>query len=418
MIPCFDNNRLDDLLQSCVQCGLCLPHCATYLATGSETQSPRGRLVLLGDVVHGKAALTPSIREAFDLCLGCRACETACPSGIEPALLEAARTMARSVMAPPSVVGLRLRPESLPWLSRAGAVGEMCLRILGGRSWRRRFADGALAPLARLIGTRPVSPQPSGELIRRLDGLTGLKTERDSLYAAPAPTTTATLFRGCVNGTLLSGTQSRLVELLSAGGVALEVPDHQTCCGALEAHGGDPAAAEVRRRRNSEALRGSVVKTGTLIVEAAGCGLELKASATVDPEHVVDAVVLLDQLVLPPRRRLELTVVVHDPCHARHGQGIVGEPRRLLAGIPALRIVEPEEADVCCGSGGGYALAHPELSASMGLRKARLLAASGADLVVTANPGCLGQVRDALATDGSDLEILPLTDLLWYACLS
>jgi len=410
--------RLDELLDSCVQCGLCLPHCATYLATGSETQSPRGRLVLLDGLVRGDAEPDASTLEAFDLCLGCRACETACPSGIDPGLLQAARDAARRDQQPLTVLGVRLRPELMPLLRRAGNAGEAVVSTLAGSGWRRRLDGTAAAPLARMLGSRPVAPSRNEALIRRLDALTGLRTTVASQAPAPASTPTVTLFRGCANDGLLPAVQARLLGLLAAAGVGVEVPDAQTCCGALETHTGDSVAAADRRRRNADALADSVARTGVLLVEAAGCGLELKDAGTVAPDRVVDAVVLLDGLSLPPRRRLDLKVAYHDPCHARHGQGIVDQPRRLLCSIPGVQVLEPDEADVCCGSGGGYALAHSTLSEVMGRRKARHLSATGADLVVTANPGCLGQIHDALAVEGSDVGILPLTDLLWYACLA
>ncbi len=151
------------------------------------------------------------------------------------------------------------------------------------------------------------------------------------------------------------------------------------------------------------------------MVEAAGCGLELSEYPDGLADRVCDALVLLDDLELPSLGEVPLRVVVHDPCHAQHGLGISAAPRRLLARIPGLSVVEAQEASVCCGSGGIYSLRHPDLSAAMGRRKARLLAATGADLVVTSNPGCLGQIADGLALESPQLPITPLTDLLWYA---
>jgi glycolate oxidase iron-sulfur subunit len=151
------------------------------------------------------------------------------------------------------------------------------------------------------------------------------------------------------------------------------------------------------------------------VVEAAGCGLELQSYPATIADRVRDASVLLDSLPLPQPSPVPLRVALHDACHARHGQGISDEPRRLLRDLPGLSLQEPAEPDVCCGSGGVFSIAHPELSERMGQRKATLLAATGADLVVTTNPGCLGQIIDGLALVAPGMPILPLTDLLWYA---
>jgi glycolate oxidase iron-sulfur subunit len=154
-----------------------------------------------------------------------------------------------------------------------------------------------------------------------------------------------------------------------------------------------------------------------LVVEAAGCGLELGDYPAEVAGKVRDALVLLAGLSLPAPREMPLKIVLHDPCHARQGQRIVEAPRRLLQRIPGLIVVEPDEPEVCCGSGGVYSLYHPEISAAMGRRKARMLAAPGAHLVVTSNPGCLGQIAEGLALEVPELPILPLTDLLWFAHL-
>jgi len=414
--PPVDRRRVRELLQQCVQCGLCLATCATYLATGDETLSPRGRLLLLAELADGEGrlpeTLEPSVREAFDLCLGCRACETICPSGVPFTLFEAAKTLAERRDPPALHV---VRPERMGMLRRLGGAAEAVLRAGLGSRWRRRLEPlPAARRAARLLGSRPAAPSDR-ELVRLLDRLTGRRSTLAPPPPAP-PRERVVLFRGCASGDLLPDSQRRLRQLLAAVGVAVDVPDGQVCCGALDAHGGQPARAARYRQRNVAALAPAVAQS-RLLVEAAGCGLELRTYPESLADRVVDAVVLLADLTLPPLRELPLRVAYHDPCHARHGQGIVEEPRRLLRRLPGVEVVEPEEAEVCCGSGGPYALLHPELSAAMGRRKARHLAETGADLVVTANPGCLGQIRDALALEAPELPILPLTDLVWYAAL-
>jgi glycolate oxidase iron-sulfur subunit len=223
-------------------------------------------------------------------------------------------------------------------------------------------------------------------------------------------------FEGCANAGLLPDASRRLRDLLQGMGCQVTLAPGQECCGALASHTGRSERASALRTINTEALSTVLENGGVLLVEAAGCGLELREKyGTALAEAATDAVVLLDRLEWPALGSVPLKVAYHDPCHARHGQGIVAEPRRLLARIPGLTLVEPHEAEVCCGSGGAWGLRHGDLSEEIGRRKARHLAASGADLVLTSNPGCLGQIADGLALEAPDLPVLPLSDLLWYA---
>lgn len=405
---------LDQLLRRCVQCGLCLPHCATWLATGSEVQSPRGRFLLLGAVLDGSEP-DASFAEAFDLCIGCRACESACPSGVPYDLLERGRALGPAVAAAPALPPALLRQldhrASLHVLRVLADAAHAVLAFGLGRQWRRRLHR---LPVARLLGTVPRAPRSDAALVAQLDRLSGLSGP----WRRPRPAATADrplqFFAGCANGGLLPDTSRRLLDLCTAAGFAVGVPTGQDCCGALAVHSGRPGRAALLARRNRQAfpMAPSVVP---ILAEAAGCGLELAGYGDAWPARVTDVSQLLQAAPLPPLAWLDLKVAVHDPCHARHGRGIVDQPRTLLRRIPGIMLVEAQEAEVCCGSGGAWGLHHPELSQELGRRKAGLLAATGADLVVTANPGCLGQIANGLAWDAPDLPILPLSDLLWYA---
>jgi len=435
-------DQLDELLRQCVQCGLCLPHCATWLASGNEVQSPRGRLLLLGEMIRtsdeGPASVPDVFLSAFDQCIGCRACETACPSGVPFTLLE--HGMQRAAMISPRRLGLpgtavpeavlrRLdSPGFLVFLARIAGLMRGFLKVVAGRTWRRRLDGGPAGTgrMVRLLGALPRSPGTNGELVRLLDELCGLETIKDlgqlqaDVFTAPDSSPAGypvAFFRGCANEGLLPGTSRRLRELLSASGCRLDEPGSQDCCGALASHSGRPGRAADLRRRNREAFAGSLKKGTVIVAEAAGCGHELKNYGEVFQAAVTDALVLLSRLDLPKMGPVPLKVVYHDPCHARHGQGIVKEPRELLAAIPGLELVESNDPEVCCGSGGAWGLRYPEISRTIGQRKAADLAATGADLVVTSNPGCLGQIADGLHLAAPDLPILPLTDLLWYAAL-
>ncbi len=435
-----DVDQLDELLRQCVQCGLCLPHCATWLATGNEVQSPRGRLLLLGELIRpsgtetAAAAVPSAFLQAFDECIGCRACETACPSGVPFTLLEHGQLLAAEVprhrlgTPDPAVPDAVLRRMDqlgfLKFLSQVVDLVRGVLTVVAGKTWRRRLDRGPAGAgrLVRLLGSVPTSPRSDVELAKMLDGLCGYGTQQgrgvslDLSGTLPKGPRVA-FFRGCANSGLMPGTSRRLRDLLSASGCRLEEPVDQDCCGALASHTGRPGRAADLRRRNRDVFAG-VLNEGTVIVaEAAGCSHELKEYGDDFRTGVVDAVVLLAGLDLPPLGSVPLKVAYHDPCHARHGQGIVDEPRMLLAAIPGLEIVEPIEPEVCCGSGGAWGLRYPELSDELGRRKAADLAATGADLVVTSNPGCQGQIADGLMVIAPDLPILPLTDLLWYAAL-
>ncbi len=428
---------LADLLRSCVQCGLCLPHCATYLASGNEVQSPRGRLQLLGDLLErGEGSPPDSYLAAFDQCIGCQACETVCPSGVPFALLAHGQHLAadwsggaqsgRPASAVPEPILRRMdAPGFLRLLGQVGGAARQVLKTVLGSTWRQKMAGGPapVARLSRLLGSMPRSPAGDADLVRHLDSLIA-RSGRAAGAGSGAPAAVESVagerdlmfFSGCANAGLLPASSRRLIDVLTSAGYAISHPTGQDCCGALAAHTGRPGRAALLQRRNETAFARPVgAGQGPIVVEAAGCGHELKTYGSEFASRVVDAVELLAASGLPARRSVPLRVAFHDPCHARHGQGITTAPRHLLASIPDLSWCEATEIEVCCGSGGAWGLRYPDMSADLARRKAADLAATGADLVVTTNPGCLGQIADGLALEAPDLPILPLTDLWWYA---
>jgi glycolate oxidase iron-sulfur subunit len=236
-----------------------------------------------------------------------------------------------------------------------------------------------------------------------------------AIAAAPLPGPRLAWFAGCADRTLLPGTADRLRRLLGDLGCVIVEPRWQACCGALAAHAARPRRSRWQRRRNTVAFGGVLDQCDHVVVAAAGCSLHLRDYPDPFGRKVQDAIVLLDRLLPTSLGTLPLRVAVHDPCHRRHGLQMVAEPRRLLARIDGVQILEPAEAEVCCGSAGTYAVEHADLAAAMSVRKAEVLAATGCDLVVTTNSGCLGQIADGLALVAPHVPVLPLTDLLWYA---
>lgn len=429
-LPEHERAHLDGLLRRCVQCGLCLPACATWVATGDETMSPRGRLLLLGGWLADcpSSVAEPSVREALDTCIGCQACSAVCPSGVPFAVLEAAVAAARAAVGAPAaarrfpavLLPILENPRGLRALGWCSARGRDLLRLWLGTNWRRRaqghrFWGGS----ARLAGSVPRAPRSDRELVACLDGLIKRPpTPLVRLGRPGAPREAIIWFAGCANEGLLPDSSRRLRELLVWAGADLREPAGATCCGALAAHAGQPERAARHQELNLARWQDGPA-AAAVVTEAAGCGAAVRRYGDRLPAPQLDAMVWLAGAGRPAFGPVPLKVALHDPCHARHIQGIVREPRALLRAIPGLTLLEPDEPDVCCGSGGLWSLHHGALSAALGKRKARLLADTGADLVVTANPGCLGQIADGLAVlSGDGPPVLPLGDLLWYAALA
>ena len=394
------------LIDTCVHCGFCLPTCPTYLMWGEEMDSPRGRIYLMKAGVEGRADMTPSFVRHFDNCLGCLACVTACPSGVQYGpLIE--RTRAKIEEKYP-------RPAADRWFRRV-------LMAVVPYPWRMRLAMLPLAlmggAIRGLIGAdRPGAAR--GGLLARL---------RSSLSVAP-PVTLSGLFAGIPEVTpakgeqrlkvaMLTGCVQRLafghvneatVRVLSAEGCGVIAPKTQGCCGALPLHSGHIEQARALARRTIEVFEQS--GADRVVVNAAGCGSAMKDYGELfagDPAwakraHDFSAKVRdVSQLLVElgpqraPRHPLRAKVAYHDACHLAHGQGVRAEPRALLQAVPGLQLLSPAEPEICCGSAGIYNLVQPGPAADLGDRKARHLAALSADMIATANPGCTLQIAAA-----------------------
>ncbi len=405
-----------ELISRCVHCGLCLPTCPTYALLGVEMDSPRGRIRLMKNVLDGR--VEPDAAGYDDhiyKCLDCRACETACPSGVEfGKLVEGARTQieqARHRGTVARVIRWLVFRQLLPHHRRLAMLAR-----LGHVSKRLR------------VGTL-VRPLPLG---RRLAALLDLVPDRaPSARPLPARFTAdgemrgrVALFQGCVMRAAFAGTNAATARVLARNGVEVLVPADQGCCGALHVHAGEPADARELARRNIASLE--ALEVDAIVVNAAGCGANLKEYGWLlreDPDwheraerfsgQVKDAIEYLAALGLSATPgTLDATVTYDDPCHLLHGQKVREQPRALLRAIPGIRFVELGEADWCCGSAGIYNVTQPELSRQLLHRKVEHIRRTGADLVVTANPGCEMQLASGLRADGSPATVIHLMDLL------
>jgi glycolate oxidase iron-sulfur subunit len=409
-----------DKLLACVHCGFCLPTCPTYAETGLETDSPRGRIYLIRGLADGRLELSDPATRHLQLCLDCRACETACPAGVQYGhLIEAAkaeierrrpgspsrrllrRIALRAVL--PSPTALRLLAGSLRLYQRAGLqalVRKSGLLRLVPRTWA---ASEALLP--------PLPPASGGAL-------------PDVVPARGERTGRAGFHHGCVQDVVFRGHNLATLRLLAANGTEVVVPRAQRCCGALHAHAGEPHWARALARANIAAFEAAGVDT--IVVNAAGCGAHLKnyghllqddaawagrarafASAVFDVTEV-----LARRPLRGPLGPLPLRVTYHDPCHLAHGQRVRAEPRALLAQIPGLAVVPLRETEMCCGSAGVYNLTEPAMAARLLERKVRHLEATGAETVVTANPGCILQIAAGVRQRGLPMRVVHLVELL------
>jgi len=386
-------------LNACVECGLCLPHCPTFRLTGDETASPRGRLNAMSAVAAGEMPIDAAFDEVMSFCLQCRACEAACPS-----LVPFGRAMegARAEVAAARPAGRRFRRRALGrWLGRRWLVG------LGT----------FFAALSQRLGARRWAPR---RLRRTLGGLRRLPFRRRRIVGRSfggGDGSTVGLLAGCVMEPWFGSVHEATIGLLTAAGHRVVVPPEQTCCGALAAHDGAAAAASALATRNVEAFAGVDV----VAANAAGCSAHLSGYEHWAPDgaslagKALDALTLVAQAIgdgrlptLPPGRGV---VAVQDPCHHRHALRLTAEPRQILRAA-GYELREVDRSGMCCGAAGVYAVLRPDTAEELGRRKADQVAATGADLVASANPGCEIQLRSHLP---EDVRVAHPLELYWEA---
>jgi len=396
-----------EALDTCVHCGFCLQACPTFLATGDEADSPRGRIDLMRALEAGELAPDdPALRLHLDRCLGCRGCEPVCPSGVGYGRgIEAARAVLATRRRPPALARAALWALTTPGTSRIVYALARLLRASGipGRlaGWGRiRFAMGMLA------ATKPSDRRTVG----RSDGK---RPQPPSV--SPTVRQSVALFRGCVMDGLFAHVHDATVRTLGVNGWAVREVPGQVCCGALHAHAGLRDEARLLARANVAAFGPG---DEPIVVNSAGCGAMLKeyghlVDATSFAARVRDVTELLARGGGPrPGAPVDVQVAYDPPCHLLHAQRIADEPLRVLAAIPVLRIVPLSDAAQCCGSAGLYTLLEPAMSRAVLAPKLASLRAAAPHVVATGNPGCLMQLGAGLAASGLSAGVRHPVELL------
>lgn len=409
----------------CVHCGLCTAACPTYLETGDENDGPRGRIYLMRGVIDGRLELNEPVRRHLDLCLDCRSCETACPSGVQYGrLIEPFREEMDRREASESgpgwfrrwiLYGLFPYPNRLKW-------------ALFPARWAQRLGLDWLARRSGLVRLLP----------RKLQRMHGLLPPRLSAPPGPLPEVLPAegpqrarvgLFTGCVAEGMFGETNRATARVLQANGCEVVVPGSQVCCAAIHYHSGAGEPALEFARRNLDAF--DLDSLDAVIVNVAGCGSMIKDYGHIARELVPNDVEFAERLdrfaakskdvsefladlgPIPPRGELPLRATYHDACHLCHAQGVRRQPRDLLDMIPGLELVPLAESEICCGAAGSYNLTQPEMADRLGARKAANLLATDPQVVVTGNAGCSLQIQSALRDAGrGDVWVAHPMDLL------
>jgi glycolate oxidase iron-sulfur subunit len=405
------------LYQQCVHCGLCTASCPTYVETANENDSPRGRIYLMRAVADGRIGLGEDVRHHLDLCLDCRACETACPSGVEYG----------RIIEPFKVAVRQATPvrERSSWLQRAilqhlFPYGQRVKLALAPARLLQRL--GLLDAAESLGMTRLLPPT-----LRRMQAMLPRLTDASSVVAEVNPPVgpkraRVALFLGCVGDAMFPETTAATVSVLQQNGCEVIVPRGQVCCGAIHYHSGVEAPALEFARQNIKAF--DPERFDAIIVNAAGCGAMLKDYAHLLPqaEHaeaegfVAKVRDIAEFLVglgpIPPKKPLPMKVTYHDACHLCHAQQVRAQPRQLLKLIPELELIPLEESELCCGAAGTYNLTQPEMSERLGTRKMDRISATGAEVVATGNVGCILQIARKVKERGLAMEVVHPVDLL------
>jgi glycolate oxidase iron-sulfur subunit len=409
--PAFDDHHPPekDLIDDCVHCGFCLPTCPTYVLFGEEMDSPRGRIYLMNKGLTEEPMNDTMVRH-WDLCLGCMACVTACPSGVQyDKLIEATRAQVerRYERRADDKAFREMIFQLFPYRSR--------LRLAAGplRLYQRFGLDKKLRK-AGVMSRLPARMRAMEALMPKLS-----KEEKIPEYTSPAGERRKRVgfLTGCVQQVFFSQVNSATVRVLAAEGCEVVAPKNQGCCGALSTHAGREEESLNFARKTIDTFERE--NLDNVVVNAAGCGSTMKEYAYLlrdDPEYaerakkfsakVKDVSEFLQEIgTIAERHPLPISAAYHDACHLAHQQGVRQQPRKTLKQIPGMEVKEITEAEVCCGSAGIYNMVEPEPAAELGERKARNILKTEAQMIVTSNPGCMLQIQASLKKMGHDMSM-------------
>ena len=399
-------------LAQCVHCGLCLQNCPTYLLTGHEAESPRGRIHLIQALTEGRVEPNSTYREHIEQCLVCRNCESVCPSGVHfGRIMEAGRAQLyeRTSLSLAERVFRRLAfSELLPHRNR--------LRILFGALLLYQRSG-----LQRLVRASRLLPASLAQAESLLPDLPAPFLPRMEVYpAAGVRRYRVGLFTGCVMPLVYGQVHAATLRVLRHNGCEVHIPREQVCCGALNVHGGEQRVARDLARQNLRAFLGRGLDA--VVVNSAGCGATMKEYGELLGDGVQaqefsqltrDVSEFLTSIVLEPfRQPVRRTITLQESCHLVHAQRIKAAPRQLLAAIPGVELCDMAYPDLCCGSAGLYMLTQPEMSTRILDDKMRDIASTGAPTIVTANPGCMMQLERGLARSGITGEVKHVVELV------
>jgi glycolate oxidase iron-sulfur subunit len=399
-----------ELIDQCVHCGFCLPACPTYILWREEMDSPRGRIYLMKMAAEGDAAIDKTWVSHFDACLGCMACMTACPSGVDYGkLIEATRAQIERHYPRPSSENT-FRRFLFSTFTNPGRLALLALPL-------RLYQKSGLQALARRIGIPKLLPKRFQAMETLLPQVPAPEKIPELIPAKGERRRRVGLLLGCVQRVFFPQVNAATARVLAAEGCEVVAPADQPCCGALLVHTGEEEQAVQFARRTIDLFEKAEVDT--VIINAAGCGSNVKDYGHLlrdDPEYAERAKAfsakcrdIFEFLAeIEPRAQrhpLPVRVAYHDACHLQHAQKIRSQPRTVLSGIPSLEILEIPEAAICCGSAGIYNLVQPETAAELGDRKAGHVTGVNPDIVVSGNPGCLLQLQSSLARAGRNLAV-------------
>jgi glycolate oxidase iron-sulfur subunit len=401
-------------LARCVHCGFCLQACPTYVVTGLETESPRGRIQLAKALAEDRIEVTPKVAAHFDLCLQCRACETACPSAVPYGrIIEGARAMVQESDARPS--SWRFRTRVMRFMLAAPGRTRLAFGFL------RLYQRSPVAPIARKL-----LPRRLRDMERMLPKLPNRRYNPPEVAAMPSGAARATvaMLNGCIMPLTHPQTHEASARVMARNGLKVLVPADQGCCGALHVHNGDPEAARKLARKNIDVF----LRSGAdyIAVDSAGCGSTMKeypnlfrdepamlAKAQEFSARVRDVTELLVEAGFEqPTGTVDAVVTYQDSCHLAHAQQIKSPPRQVLQAIPGLTLHEMQTPDRCCGSAGVYNMTQPQMSQRLLQDKMDDVMQTGCGVIATANPGCMLQLDLGVRLRDGSQEVVHVVELL------